>query len=103
MCISCPGNKVVSSFILPTPSPNNITFIKHLLANENATNQVIQFDLICHEILKTQRQDIDGNNTTENLYLEFKSSYLQLFIMPNIEPWMGIIFPIPAVKNINKR
>lgn len=41
--------------------------------------------------------------TTENLYLEFKSSYLQLFIMPNIEPWMGIIFPIPAVKNINKR
>lgn len=41
--------------------------------------------------------------TRENLYLEFKSSYLQLFVMPNIEPWMGIIFPIPAVKNINKR
>ena len=40
--------------------------------------------------------------TRENLYLVSKSSNLQLFIMPDIEPWMGIIFPIPAVKNIIK-
>ena len=40
--------------------------------------------------------------TRENLYLVSKPSNLQLFIMPDIEPWMGIIFPIPAVENIIK-
>ena len=83
------------TILLSGPSDNK------LLTNKNVTNQMVQLIWYDTKFSKPSHRKLMAI-TRENLYLVSKSSNLQLFIMPDIEPWMGIIFPIPAVENIIK-